>query len=184
MAAPYPVGPRSSHLCGVCEQGIATLGGVNPFHAGGGASRALRVDGAMEQPRPSLRLSLTLPGGASLGAYQAGAVAALLVAVQELRRRGGAVVVDALGGASSGSLVALFAAQCLLEGLDPDAVLHRAWVERVTLDLLPATDPAAPSPTTACATGSAKCSTRTTSTDDRFSGCRAAIRHGLPSTSA
>ncbi|HEV2768429.1 MAG TPA: patatin-like phospholipase family protein [Acidimicrobiales bacterium] len=98
----------------------------------------------MEQRRPPLRLSLTLPGGASLGAYQAGAVAALLVAVQELGRRGEAVVVDALGGASSGSLVALFAAQCLLEGLDPDAVLHQAWVERVTLDLLRGDGPGGP----------------------------------------
>ena len=86
--------------------------------------------------RAPIRLSLTLPGGASLGAYQAGAVAALLVAVHQLRRRGRPVVVDAVGGASSGSLVALVAAHCLLEGLDPEAVLHDAWVERVTLDLL------------------------------------------------
>ena len=97
----------------------------------------------MEQ-RPTVRLSLTVPGGASLGAYQAGAVAALLVAVQELRRRGREVIVDALGGASSGSLVALIAAHCLLEGLDPDAVLHHAWVERVTLEMLRGDGPGGP----------------------------------------
>ena len=83
-----------------------------------------------------LRLSLTLTGGASLGAYQAGAVAALLVAVDRLRAGGTPVVVDALGGASSGSLVALFAAQCIVEGLDPADVLGSAWVDRVSLDVL------------------------------------------------
>ena len=83
-----------------------------------------------------LRLSLTLTGGASLGAYQAGAVAALLVAVDRLRAGGTHVVVDALGGASSGSLVALFAAECIVEGLDPAAVLSSAWVDRVSLDVL------------------------------------------------
>lgn len=83
-----------------------------------------------------VRLSLTLPGGASLGAYQAGAVAALLVAVDRLRRSGTPVVIDALGGSSSGSLVALFAAACILDGLDPVEVLRSAWVERVSLDLL------------------------------------------------
>ena len=83
-----------------------------------------------------LRLSLTLTGGAALGAYQAGAVAALLVAVDRLRAGGTAVVVDALGGASSGSLVALFAAECIVEGLDPAAVLSSAWVDRVSLDVL------------------------------------------------
>lgn len=91
-----------------------------------------------------LRLSLTLTGGASLGAYQAGAVAALLVAVDRLRAGGTPVVVDALGGASSGSLVALFAAECIVEGLDPAAVLSSAWVDRVSLDVLRSRGPRAP----------------------------------------
>lgn len=89
----------------------------------------------MNEPAP-IRLSLTLPGCASLGAYQAGAVAALTVAIQELRRQQRPVVVDAVGGASSGALVAFLTAQCLLEGLDPHAVLHRAWVDWATLALL------------------------------------------------
>lgn len=92
----------------------------------------------------TLRLSLTLTGGASLGAYQAGAVAALLTGVEALRRTDVPVVVDAVGGASSGSLVAMFAVECLLEGLDPVAVLHSAWVDRVSLDVLRSRDSRAP----------------------------------------
>lgn len=82
------------------------------------------------------RLAVVLSGGASLGAYQAGAMAGLLVAVQELRARDLDVAVDAFGGASAGGLVALLGAHVLQEGRDPITVLHDAWVERVDLDLL------------------------------------------------
>jgi predicted acylesterase/phospholipase RssA len=44
--------------------------------------------------------------------------------------------VDAIGGASAGALVSFFTAYALAEGLDPEALLHEAWVERVTLALL------------------------------------------------
>ena len=44
--------------------------------------------------------------------------------------------VDAIGGASAGALVSFFTAHALLEGLDPEALLHEAWVERVTLPRL------------------------------------------------
>ncbi len=84
-----------------------------------------------------LRLSVALSGGASLGAYQAGALAALLVGVQSVRQQEGPrVAVNALGGASAGSVVALLGAHAVLEGLDPAAFLHEAWVERVSLDVL------------------------------------------------
>jgi predicted acylesterase/phospholipase RssA len=84
-----------------------------------------------------LRISVTLSGGASLGAYQSGAVAALLVAVQHLVEAGDdRVRVDALGGASAGALVAFFAAHALSDGIDPVALLRTAWVEKVSLDLL------------------------------------------------
>jgi predicted acylesterase/phospholipase RssA len=44
--------------------------------------------------------------------------------------------VDAIGGASAGALVSFFTAHALLEGLDPEVLLHETWVERVTLPLL------------------------------------------------
>lgn len=90
-----------------------------------------------------LRVAVVLSGGASLGAYQAGATAALLVAVQELRDHDVDVAVDGLGGASAGALVAVLGAHALLDGRDPVEVLHEAWVETVDLTLLLG-DPKAP----------------------------------------
>ena len=85
----------------------------------------------------ALRVTLTLSGGASLGAYQAGATAALLVALEHLRDdRGLDVRVDAVGGASAGAIVGLMAAYSLLEGVSGCEVLHEAWVERVSIDTL------------------------------------------------
>ncbi|CAN5214293.1 hypothetical protein BH20ACT9_BH20ACT9_08910 [soil metagenome] len=84
-----------------------------------------------------LRISVTLSGGAALGAYQSGAMAAMAVAVQQLQaRHGDRVAVDAVGGASAGALVALFTAHSLLAGIDPVWLLNEAWVERVSLELL------------------------------------------------
>ncbi len=85
----------------------------------------------------ALRVTLTLSGGASLGAYQAGATAALLVALEHLRDEHDVDVrVDAVGGASAGAIVALIAAYSLLEGASGCDVLHQAWVERVSIDTL------------------------------------------------
>lgn len=85
----------------------------------------------------TLRVCLTLSGGASLGAYQAGASAALLAAFECIRdERGVDVRVDAIGGASAGSIVALMVAHSLLEGVDGCSLLHEAWVERVAVDTL------------------------------------------------
>lgn len=83
-----------------------------------------------------LRVSLSLSGGASLGAFQAGAVAALLVGFNRAREEGSDVRVDAIGGASAGSLVGLLAAYSLLEGADGPRLLSRAWVEEVDLPML------------------------------------------------
>ena len=83
-----------------------------------------------------LRVSLTLSGGASLGAFQAGAVAALLVGFGQAREEDSDVRVDAIGGASAGSLVGLLAAFSLLEGADGPRLLSRAWVEEVDLPML------------------------------------------------
>ena len=84
----------------------------------------------------SLSITVTLSGGAALGAYEAGATAALLEAVHVLRRGGEDVSVDAVGGASAGALVAMFAVHAQANGIDPVWLLREAWVERVSLDLL------------------------------------------------
>jgi predicted acylesterase/phospholipase RssA len=85
----------------------------------------------------SLRFYLTLSGGASLGAYEAGAAAGVALAARYLdEEEGHETSVDAIGGASAGALVSFFTAHALLEGLDPEALLHETWVERVSLPLL------------------------------------------------
>jgi predicted acylesterase/phospholipase RssA len=91
-----------------------------------------------------LRFYLTLSGGASLGAYEAGAAAGLVLAARYLdAEEGQETSVDAIGGASAGALVSFFTAHALLDGLDPEALLHEAWVERVTLPLLRGTNSSA-----------------------------------------
>lgn len=82
------------------------------------------------------RLVVVLVGGAALGAYEAGALAALLLTVRELRRDGQPVTIDVLTGASAGAIVAYIAAVAAQSGRDPVAVLHHAWVEAVDADLL------------------------------------------------
>ncbi|HMF82697.1 MAG TPA: patatin-like phospholipase family protein [Acidimicrobiia bacterium] len=84
-----------------------------------------------------LRIALTISGAVALGAYEGGALAALLCAIKELC--GGddpAVRVDAIGGASAGSITGLLAARCLLEGIDPVYVMREAWVERDSLSAM------------------------------------------------
>ncbi len=91
----------------------------------------------MEASGPPLRLGLTLSGGASLGAFEAGAAAALVLAVRHLDgQEGQEASIDAIGGASAGALVALASAHALLEGVDPVELLHETWVEGVTLSML------------------------------------------------
>jgi predicted acylesterase/phospholipase RssA len=103
-------------------------------------------DGCRERVVPvtirPLRFYLTLSGGASLGAYEAGAAAGLALAARYLdAEEGQETTVDAIGGASAGALVGFFTAHALLEGLDPQALLHETWVERVSLPLLRSGDP-------------------------------------------
>lgn len=84
-----------------------------------------------------LHISVSMSGGASLGAYQAGAMAALLVALEHLQEEDpDSVAIDAFGGASAGSLVAVLSATAHLCGIDPVAFLRAAWVDGVSLDLL------------------------------------------------
>jgi predicted acylesterase/phospholipase RssA len=84
-----------------------------------------------------LNIALTLPGEAALGTFEAGAVSALLVAVQSINRDDqSAVDLDIMTGASSGSLTAVLAAAALLTGGDPVEPLRRAWVSEASLDSL------------------------------------------------
>lgn len=90
--------------------------------AGGGAGR--------------LRISLTLSGAIALGAYEAGALAALLTGVQAVSGEKGddpPLAVDSIGGASAGSITAILAARVLTGGLDPVETMRQAWVEKASL---------------------------------------------------
>lgn len=91
-----------------------------------------------------LRISVSLSGGASLGAYHAGVLAALTTAVQALQHDDHDLQLDAIGGASAGALASMFAAHALVNGLDTAELLYQAWVERVTLDVLRERGPESP----------------------------------------
>jgi Patatin-like phospholipase len=81
-----------------------------------------------------LRLSLTIPGAVSLGAYEGGALAALIVAIKALPPD--TVVVDTLGAASAGSITGLLTARALLRRVDPFTLLSDAWVNNVSFKAL------------------------------------------------
>ena len=81
-----------------------------------------------------LRIGLTISGAVSLGAYEGGALAALLVALKELSSRSpDVVVVDAIAGASAGSMTGVLAAKGLLTDADPLELMYQAWVEAPSL---------------------------------------------------
>lgn len=89
------------------------------------------------RPGPPYGVSVDLAGGASLGAYHAGAVAALLVAIEAMRsEQPNSITLEAVGGASAGALVATLSAVSHLRGHDPVDILKSAWVDRVDFDLL------------------------------------------------
>jgi predicted acylesterase/phospholipase RssA len=92
-----------------------------------------------------LRLAVTLPGGASLGTFEAGAVCALVTAVQAVNAEAsGAAVIDCIAGASAGALTGVLAARVLLAGDDPLPVFRRAWVTEPSLGALLGRGPWAP----------------------------------------
>jgi hypothetical protein len=88
-----------------------------------------------------LRIGLTISGAISLGAYEAGALAVLLIAAQE---RPDALVIDAVSGASAGAMTGLLAAHTLIAGRDPVDVMVRSWVDLPDIDNLKTHDLAAP----------------------------------------
>jgi hypothetical protein len=80
---------------------------------------------------PRLRLSLSIPGAVALGAYEGGALAALVVAAKELGED--VLVIDSIATAAAGSTAGLLAARALLEGIDPVGLLTAAWGETTSL---------------------------------------------------
>ena len=92
---------------------------------------------------PPLSLTLVMAGGASLGAYHGGALAALLTGLSRPAREGH-VRLDAVGGTSAGAIAAVLAAHAWLEGIDPVWLMHEAWVERVSAELLRSRSGSAP----------------------------------------
>src|SRR5687768_15245457 len=81
-----------------------------------------------------LRIGMSISGAVALGAYEGGALAALLVAVQRLLEEPGQPVqVDAIAGSSAGSITGLLTARALLEGYDPVEVMRKSWVEADSL---------------------------------------------------
>ncbi|HKA03009.1 MAG TPA: patatin-like phospholipase family protein [Acidimicrobiales bacterium] len=82
---------------------------------------------------PTLRIGLTISGAASLGAYEGGALAALLLAAQTAPE---ALVIDTIAGASAGAITGLLAARCLVRGADPVAAMATAWIDTPDLSVL------------------------------------------------
>ncbi|HSJ44115.1 MAG TPA: patatin-like phospholipase family protein [Euzebyales bacterium] len=77
-----------------------------------------------------IRISVSVSGGASLGAYHAGVLAALTTALQAVQDDERGMRLDAIGGASAGALASMFTVHGLLNGLDSAEILHQAWSSR------------------------------------------------------
>jgi predicted acylesterase/phospholipase RssA len=86
------------------------------------------------------RLAITIKGAVSLGAYEAGAIFETLRLIAYNNAQPGATpwYIDALGGASAGSITAALLAAALVRG-DTD-VMQRTWVTGVSLDVLAPVD--------------------------------------------
>jgi Patatin-like phospholipase len=92
-----------------------------------------------------LRIALTLSGAVSLGAYEGGVLAALLLALGRLRENDpDAIVIDAIAGGSAGSMTGVLAARALLTQDDPVRLMHSAWVDTPSLENLHGHGPGAP----------------------------------------
>src|SRR3954454_14420525 len=87
------------------------------------------------------RIGMMLPGAVSLGAYEGGALAVILAAVQAAN---GELVVDAIASASAGSITAVVASRALLTGADPFKLMAATWVELPALEELASHDPISP----------------------------------------
>src|SRR5215467_10966268 len=88
-----------------------------------------------------VRIALTISGAVSLGAFEGGALAALIAGVQGTQvhnhdREDPDLRIDAIGGSSAGAITAVMAARAVTAGLDPIEMLRGAWVDDVSLPLL------------------------------------------------
>jgi predicted acylesterase/phospholipase RssA len=96
-------------------------------------------------PADALRIAVTLPGGVTFGTVEAGALCALLVAVQQMQgERDDRPCIDIIAGSSAGALSGVLAAHTLMWGEDPVPVFRRAWVSEPSLAGLLGTGRAAP----------------------------------------
>ncbi|MEE8600667.1 patatin-like phospholipase family protein [Euzebya tangerina] len=90
-----------------------------------------------------LSVTITLSGGAALGAFHGGALSALLTGLRAASHED-AVRLDAVGGTSAGAFASILAAHAWLEGIEPVWLMNEAWVERLSVDLLRARAGSAP----------------------------------------
>jgi hypothetical protein len=92
-----------------------------------------------------LRIGLTISGAVALGAYEGGALAALLVALRSIQEQApGEVAIDAIAGASAGSMTGVLTARGLLTRDDPLELMYQAWVQDPSLKSMRAHGPGAP----------------------------------------
>lgn len=89
----------------------------------------------------NIRFGLTISGASSLGAYEGGALAALMGAVQHVQPitpegEEPALVIDAISGTSAGAITAVAAARALTAGGDPVWMMEQIWVARDSVRLL------------------------------------------------
>lgn len=87
------------------------------------------------------RIALTLAGGVSLGAYQAGATRELLWALAHRPTNHDPMLIDVITGASAGALTAAVVARVLTVDRAAADHLHQAWVDEVSFDALTAEQP-------------------------------------------
>ncbi|HUA36261.1 MAG TPA: patatin-like phospholipase family protein [Candidatus Binataceae bacterium] len=82
------------------------------------------------------RLAVTIKGGVSLGAYEAGVITEILNIIEYNNTHGGTSwYIDAIAGASAGSITAALLAQ-ILAGNGQTSLLHDAWVSGISLETL------------------------------------------------
>src|SRR5689334_8347320 len=99
----------------------------------------------MSAPAKPVEIGLVLQGGGALGAYECGAVSALLELMQAAQQRGGAIALKAVTGVSIGAINAacvvgardLADARARLHALWDDFTLHAPafWPHEVQRDL-------------------------------------------------